>query len=406
MKLISWQKILILLFFIIFQIRIINFWPSIIISKTGIFFIIYQLIFLCCVLYTLIRGYSVLLNTLMLVLFLNLFIDTNTFFTKYSFLSNLKTLEPNHYHRLEIIGDIMPGFEGVNTISTDSKGFRTTKKINYDDQSNYRIFSVGGSSTAQVYVDDNETWSAYLEDLLYSKFNEEVETINTGVSGLRAINHLATLNHTEKFHPDLYLFLLGPNDWNNHMISSFHDIKRSLIYYSLYKMKNLINVKKEPVTYKKKDFIEKVDGVHYYKRQNSLEKKDKRIFKPEDVKKDYKKVMIKIAKKCNNNNYKCMVITSPNAYSEKISEDLKVRLWMTPPNEDYTLDLKSLIHITNLYNNWLKVFAINNNLYFCDLAGKIEPSIKFLYDDSHFNENGSKKAAEEIAKCVNQQVLN
>ena len=404
MKLINWSKISILLFFVIFQIILFKFWPSEIKSKTGIFFIIYQLIFLSCTLFVIIRGYSALVNTLMLLLFLNLFTDTNSFFSKYNFLSHFKTLEPNSYHRLEIVGNVMPGFKGVNNLSTDSKGFRTTKKINYDDPSKYRIFSVGGSSTAQVYVDDKETWSAYLENLLHTKFDEGIETINTGVSGLRAVNHLATLQYTEQFNPDLYLFLLGPNDWNNHIISSFPEIKRTLLYYSLFKIKKFIFDKNESVSKDKKNEVEKVDGVHYFIKQNSLEKKDKRAFNPTDVKNHYRKIMIKIAKKCNDNNYECMVITSPNAYSEKLSEELKRRLWMTPPNEDYTLDLKSLIHIVNLYNNWLKVFASDNDLFFCDLASKIEPSIIFIYDDLHFNEIGSKKAAEEIAKCINQQL--
>jgi len=400
-----WSKIFILIFFVLFHLILIKFWPSEIKSLAGIFFFIYELTFLICFFLTLYKGYSVFLNTLMLLLFVNLFTDNISFNSKYNISSHLKSLEPNHYNRLEVIGDVMPGFSGVNTLSTDSKGYRTTKKIVYDDANKYRIFSVGGSTTVQVYVDDKETWTAHLENFLEANFNEGIETINTGVSGLRAVNHLATLKYTESFHPDLYLFLVGVNDWNNHIVSSFKNIRRTLLYYFLNRARVIINFKNDSFSETKKNIIEKVNGDYYSSQNNSLEKNDRRTLNLEDVSKDYKIVMNKIAKKCNENNYKCMFITQPTAYSVQINEELRSRLWMTPPNQNYTLDLKSLIQISNLYNYWLRVFSDSNNLLFCDLANKIEPSIKFLYDDVHFNENGSKKVAKVIAECINHQLL-
>ena len=76
---------------------------------------------------------------------------------------------------------------------------------------------------------------------------------------------------------------------------------------------------------------------------------------------------------------------------------------MTPPNENYTLDLDSLIRISDLYNSFLKKTARKYNIYLCDLAEKIPPSTDFFYDDVHFNEKGSALVAKEIAKCINDE---
>ena len=55
-------------------------------------------------------------------------------------------------------------------------------------------------------------------DQKYQDLNFEV--INTGVSGLRANNHIATLKKILKYNPDMAIFLIGINDWN-------HDIKHN-----------------------------------------------------------------------------------------------------------------------------------------------------------------------------------
>jgi lysophospholipase L1-like esterase len=48
-----------------------------------------------------------------------------------------------------------------------------------------------------------------------------VEVVNTGVSGLRAQQHLATLRNIADLNPNLVLFLLGANDWNRHVVTHF-----------------------------------------------------------------------------------------------------------------------------------------------------------------------------------------
>ena len=74
---------------------------------------------------------------------------------------------------------------------------------------------------------------------------------------------------------------------------------------------------------------------------------------------------------------------------------------MTPPNVGYTLDIGSLIHIANLYNNELKRMAADNDIYFCDVANQIKPTTDYFYDDVHYNEKGSVKVANAALECLN-----
>ena len=101
----------------------------------------------------------------------------------------------------------MPNFEGINTISTDEKGFRSLSEIDYSNDTTFRIFAIGGSTTEEIFVDDKETWTSLLEIGLTSSQNKTIEVVNTGVSGLRAQHHLAMMLETEKYHPDAYIFL-------------------------------------------------------------------------------------------------------------------------------------------------------------------------------------------------------
>ena len=149
------------------------------------------------------------------------------------------------------------------------------------------------------------------------------------------------------------------------------------------------------------DYVQ-YSGEYYSEQNNSLSKKDVRSFQIKEVDPIYKKLLVEIAKRCMVKTYSCFFISQPTAYSKKITSKLKSLLWMTPPNEEYTLDLKSLIAISTLYNSELYKVATDHEIHFCDLAKHIAPSTAYFYDDVHFNENGSRKVSEILSLCVNE----
>jgi lysophospholipase L1-like esterase len=334
------------------------------------------------------------------------------------------TLQPNLNKKIVINNNVMPGFTGISNISTDSLGFRTTKKINYKfkDKDIYRVFMIGGSTTEQIYLDDKKTSAALLENFLeLGNKSKKIEVINTGVSGLRAEHHYATFEQILKYSPDLVIFMMGINDMysdikefvkNNEKkeegnLARF-DFSKSILWKTC---KNLLDI--ILFSYKKKDAnlfnsiqynsIEYVDGSYYSKQNNSLAKKNKKKVNIEKISDHYQFWLDHIIKLCNlkKKTTKCLIVNQASAYKNDVSENLQKLFWMTPPNQNYTLQLDNLIKLMKLYNNYLISYSDKNKINNCDISNSLPPSTEYFYDDNHFNESGAKLAAQKIFKCIN-----
>mgnify|MGYP002029594213 FL=1 len=93
-------------------------------------------------------------------------------------------------------------------------------------------------------------------------------------------------------------------------------------------------------------------------------------------------------------------MTQPTAYQLEAEKEIKDRLWMVPPNRDYALDFDSMVHIAELYNNYLIGFSKENKFPYCDLASQIKPSVDNFIDDCHFNLLGAKNVADLVSSCI------
>ena len=333
---------------------------------------------------------------------------------------DVPTRQANYKITQEYTGEFFKGmFSGKHFISSDEKGYRTNKKIDYNNKSKntLRIFTIGASSTEEPATDNNKTWSSLLGTKLTAFTSKNVEVINVGMAGLRMEHHYVTLKRIKKYSPDLVIFLTGINDWNYHIV---HNEKKYLIavYEIKYNFKKSMlfstfaNIKKQIYRklYKKTD-IKKTsnldspnfDAEAYLLPQiDSLNiRKSTKSFRPKAVSEDYQYWTNLIINECKERDMICLFLDQPTAYKENISSKLKKRLWMTPPNQDYTLNFDDLIFLSSTYNNWIKKKITDNKLNFCLLSDKIEASTDYLTDDCHFSENGSKKVSEVLTNCIN-----
>jgi hypothetical protein len=97
----------------------------------------------------------------------------------------------------------VPGIEGVQRVTTDEKGFRVIPPVDYAAKRGLRVFAIGGSTTEEIGLDDRATWTHLLQENLEERLGRDVEVINTGVAGIRARHHLATLREVLRYRPDL-----------------------------------------------------------------------------------------------------------------------------------------------------------------------------------------------------------
>jgi lysophospholipase L1-like esterase len=379
-------------------------------------FIVIQIFVCIAAIGLFLKKYLVLSITLLLLIIGNFLLTPLT--SQYSI-----KVPKNLYRQFEITGSTMPGFSGISILTTDNQGYRTLDQVNYQERKNtYRIVAIGGSTTQQVYLSDEKTWTHLLSMQLNKKSADKVEVINAGFSGPRAENHFYTLKSIEWLKPNLIIFLMGINDWN-------HDIRLQLaekgtssdFFNSLLsnvRVAYQVRFEHSPVGLVKrrlfnsqlfKNFnnegILQIDGVDFANENyNSLERKPIRHLEMTDISDDYQYWLNKIFKECKDKKILCMFVNQPTAYSRDLAQNLKEKLWMTPPAEPYTLPLDNLIQISSLYNRSLIRKAKDYGFPICNLADAIPPTINHLYDDCHFNEGGARAVANYLAGCIKEQI--
>ena len=142
------------------------------------------------------------------------------------------------------------------------------------------------------------------------------------------------------------------------------------------------------------------DGSYYYNQNHSVTRNDIRSITPLSVSEDYALWIKKISDLCHQHSIRCMFATQPSAYQPEITQDLKRRLWMTPPNEKYTITVDAANNVASLYNKWLLALAEATRHPVCDVAAEIPASTDYLIDDCHFNPRGSRLVAETLKSCI------
>lgn len=326
-------------------------------------------------------------------------------------------LPPNYRGTVDVQGGI-PGIEGMQKISVDAEGFRSWPPINYANHSKFRIFVMGASTTAQIFIDDQKTWTFRLQEDLSRSLQSQVEVSACALSGIRLPEIYDNFREIVKLRPDMVIFLLGVNDWNVHIARHFNPelAQRSRFYRRLglethevekiYLANSIVGRAisrfispqvKTPLTENRKE-----NGEYYSKQNNSLAKTDVRQFAPQALDEEYESYLNKLGSFCRSAHQNCVFLTQPNQYKEGVSEAAKRTFWMTPPNVPYTLDFTSMSRVARFYNESLIAFARRNGFAYCDLDAQVGAG-SFpgnFYDDVHFNLQGAERVATALTPCL------
>jgi lysophospholipase L1-like esterase len=329
------------------------------------------------------------------------------------------SLPPDVVETIDVRGDGMPGIAGIQRITTDDHGFRTNARIDYArPAAGLRVFTVGGSTTEEIHHDDHRTWSYLLGERLEQTLGRDVEVANTGVSGTRTPHHYATLEHILPFHPDVVIFLIGVNDWNEQVrrveslgpdrspesfaVLEAHrrlralTLGESLLAVAIGRMKasRLLGSAAAAAA-------PRIERGEYYTRQNhSLERPRRIELRLHQVDPIFDAYLRRIAATCHGARILCVFVTQPNGYRSDTTAEYRARFWMTPPNADYTLDLASLEAVAGLYDRHVVQLGRDLGIPVCDVADGIEASFRHFYDEVHLNLEGSRRLADLLAPCV------
>lgn len=347
-------------------------------------------------------------------LWFGLFVAAQSFFT-HALRGDRVTLTPNMQRTVDVRTSEIPGYApGKRQVSTDERGYRVSPALDYVGHTGTRIFAIGGSTTADIPLDDQSTWTHRLQVLL-SSTETGLRVINTGVAGLRAANHVATMKDVSSLKPSLVLVLLGANDWNKHIKDQFEPrrgkwhppVLRYTIMGAAFDSLILSPLRKKVTGRSWADMTLVVDSPTALTQDGArqgFQRSTKKVFLPKEVSASYAADLQRLGALCADSKVRCLFITQPHVYRSGLAPDLEDLLWMTPPYADYTLDMASMVHIAALYNAFLKDFAAKGGHGLCDVASQMPSERRFFYDDIHFTDDGAQRLAELISPCVKQML--
>jgi lysophospholipase L1-like esterase len=325
---------------------------------------------------------------------------------------NHVTLPPGMKARVDVRAADIPGYPaGLRQITTDEKGWRVQPPVNYGRKQGLRVIAIGGSTTEDILLDDKSTWTHRLQQDLAAEF-PGLHVINTGVSGLRAVNHVATLQVAAPLQPDLVLLLLGGNDWNRQIRLHFEPKleARPLLPFRMTALPRLvdglvISPLRELMGHKRDwvDTSEQINSVQDFARgrKRYADRHPRLEYRATAVSAEYAAELVKLGTLCRDQALRCLFMTQPHAYGPpRPAPDMVAQFWMTPPYADYSLDLDTMARQAALYQQHLKAFAVATGHAVCDPAAGMPPERQLFYDDMHFTDAGAQRVAELVLPCV------
>ncbi|MBF0432247.1 MAG: SGNH/GDSL hydrolase family protein [Fibrobacteria bacterium] len=130
-------------------------------------------------------------------------------------------LKTNAIEKLRIIKDVNLEFD-VSGIYNRTPPFIKYSRDYYGLRGRHHkpseidLLVVGGSTTDQRYIDDDETWDAVLEKCLHAK-GKDINIGNAGVDGRSTKGHISNFKwwfpYIPSFKPKTFLFYIGINDY-------------------------------------------------------------------------------------------------------------------------------------------------------------------------------------------------
>jgi len=316
---------------------------------------------------------------------------------------------------------IFNGISGESHFTINSLGYRGEKIKNHEEE--YRILIIGGSTSECLYLNNEETWPYLLMKSLGETINnKKVVTMNIGKSGHGLRNNLLALKYLPDYYePDLIIILTGANDvlfklsrkdnWQPFNENEYDRTEsytfsvtpeyswKSTIIYRIYKIFEL----------KFKD-IKPQDGIGETLLENRLKRQNADIW-INDIPDltlaldDYEKILERVIELSKERNSSLIYITQPYLYKENMTPEEDASLWMTYDFGDVYYPTETMIYSMEEFNKkTLEVCGKHKEVLCIDLEKEVPKTFDYTYDDMHFNENGAKFVAGEIASFVKENM--
>lgn len=300
--------------------------------------------------------------------------------------------------------------------STNNMGFRGDSLIRPKPQSEYRIFLVGGSTTENLFIDDEFGFEKQIQNKLQNEVGDRTyKVFNAGKSGDATPDHLAMLSHRViHLQPDLIVLFPGINDLNrlagkydylHYPVTSTEtrqtwivDLKFFLSNFQVVRrVINILNKDEEnsrTSIFLKTNYADKVKEVQALPLNTDFPELDYSI---------YERNLISFIGLCKSQGIDLLLLTQTHTWDSKEKDNLDFRHWMVGIGQE-RYNAHDLAASLNGMNLILKNIAGKEEISVLDLDQLIPKSIDYYYDDCHFNKQGISASSELISKQIQSQI--
>ena len=271
-------------------------------------------------------------------------------------------------------------------ISINALGFRGSELTTPRPANALRVWCVGGSSTFDIYVPDNDsTWPGQLQRWLQRQLpRRAVEVINAGIPGEVLQGSLMDfIHHHERVRPDVLVVYHGPNDLRSVAETTPHPYSSELKWLSWFALYRVIDREVTRRTAPHGRYL------------------DRRIGPPQ---------MDRVA-----NELRRMIIAAEQRGVKVVLASHALRLSLQPTvneaesslgNDSDLLELPPLevARAMDAYNATVKRIALERNHTFADVRRAVPADPEYWGDATHFSAAGARLAAATVARAVLQAV--
>lgn len=314
---------------------------------------------------------------------------------------------PGLHYQLES-KENLPGLESSMVFSTNNLGFRGDKMSVKKPESEFRIFLIGGSTTACFYLDDSKSLDHVLQAKLGAYFpGRNIKVYNAGKPGDASPDHVAMLSQKiVHLQPDLIVVFAGLNDF----------IKTVLHY-------DYAHLSQRPFPNQKSGFFQKATRfqiprrIYYamrrtekdrqkirfstdYRTDMKLQQSVKEINQLPDVNTSgYEKNLRSIAGIAKENQIDLVFMSNQSTWNSKTDTAARNYHWLCLRNgkrySEQSMD-SGLVK----FNRVMEAVATNTGLSYLNLPALVPKSLDYFYDDCHFNVKGAATTGSLLADFI------
>ena len=344
----------------------------------------------------------VLTTTLLLLIIIELFTGAYFFGKKIDCIY----LKCNYKYSMRV--DFIDKYTKKINYSRDKFGFRGVRK-NYQ---NIDFLVVGGSTTEEKFLDDNDTWTEKLEKKFIEDGND-IEIVNAGIDGQSTIGHIYNFKkwfpEVKNLKPKFIIFYIGINEYRSSKFNKYDNLndnsllgnlkfylkRNNGLFVNLYRKVNLNRIRpnNNDIVYHNPD-LERI----YLSKEIQINNIEKKKFK-EWVDREF----------LNRLNLLINLTKEINAIPIFVSQ--KSRRWFKENEKIYEIEYENIFEDENFESYYikekkidevLKDFTKKNEVYFISGFNEFDFKENFFYDLIHTNILGSEHISEILYPFVNK----